>query len=96
MAEKNQEANPPLDLPNEPLPRRYNEVLEPKEAKKTEWAELVGVKVEEAEKKIKEEMEGVEIQVVPEGSFVTCDFKPQRVRLFVDESSKVAREPRIG
>nr|P81712.1 RecName: Full=Subtilisin inhibitor CLSI-I [Canavalia lineata]AAB32689.1 subtilisin inhibitor, CLSI-I [Canavalia lineata, seeds, Peptide, 65 aa] [Canavalia lineata]prf//2024227A subtilisin inhibitor [Canavalia lineata] len=63
--------------------------------RKTSWPELVGVTAEEAEK-IKEEMSGVEIQVVPPGSFVTADYKPQRVRLYVDESNKVTRTPGIG
>ncbi|KAH1111271.1 hypothetical protein GYH30_009878 [Glycine max] len=46
-------------------------------------------------KKIKE-MSRAEIQVVPPGYFVTADFKPQRVRLYVDESNKVTSAPRIG
>jgi len=48
-----------------------------------------------SEKKIKE-MSRAEIQVVPPGYFVTADFKPQRVRLYVDESNKVTSAPRIG
>ena len=50
---------------------------------------------EEAEKKIKEEMPGADVQVVPHDSLVTMDFRPQRVRLFVD-SQKVVRTPGIG
>lgn len=63
---------------------------------KTSWPELVGVTAEEAERKIKEEFAGVEIQVVPPGYFVTADFKSQRVRLYVDESQKVTRTPMIA
>jgi len=54
------------------------------------------VTAEEAERKIKEEMPGVEIRVVPPGYFVTADYKTQRVRLYVDESNKVTRAPTIG
>jgi len=45
------------------------------------WYELVGVPAEEAERKIKKKMLGVEIRVVPPGYFVTADYKTQRVRL---------------
>jgi hypothetical protein len=63
---------------------------------KTSWPELVGVTAEEAERKIKEEKSGAEIQVVPPDSFVTADYRTQRVRLYVDESNKVIRTPGIG
>ena len=36
---------------------------------KTSWPELVGAAAEEAEKKIKEEMPGADVQVVPHDSF---------------------------
>lgn len=74
----------------------YNQLLGTNNPTKTSWPELVGVTAEEAEKKIKEEMGGAEIQVVPPGYFVTADFKPKRVRLYVDESNKVTRAPGIG
>lgn len=63
---------------------------------KTSWPELVGVTAEEAEKKVKEEVTGIEIQVVPPGNFVTADFRTNRVRLYVDEANKVIRTPGIG
>ncbi|KAG4989070.1 hypothetical protein AAZX31_11G177900 [Glycine max] len=98
MAEEKQGqgTNPPQEQPNEPLPRDYNQLLGTNNPTKTSWPELVGVTAEEAEKKIKEEMGGAEIQVVPPGYFVTADFKPKRVRLYVDESNKVTRAPGIG
>ncbi|XP_020238744.1 subtilisin inhibitor CLSI-I [Cajanus cajan] len=97
MAEQKQQGtNPAQEQPNEPLPRSFNQLLGTNNPRKTSWPELVGVTAEEAEKKIKEEMSGVEIQVVPPGYFVTADFKPQRVRLYVDESNKVNRTPGIG
>jgi hypothetical protein len=63
---------------------------------KTSWPELVGVTAEEAKKKIKEELAGADIKVVPQGSFITFDLRYQRVQLFVDESNKVVEIPRIG
>lgn len=74
----------------------YNQLLGTNNPTKKSWPELVGVTAEEAEKKIKEEMPEAEIQVVPHDSFVTADFKPHRVRLYVDLSNKVIRIPGIG
>ncbi|XP_061357484.1 subtilisin inhibitor CLSI-I-like [Gastrolobium bilobum] len=98
MAEENQGqgTNTPQEKPNDPLPRSYNQLLGTNNPTKTSWPELVGVTAEEAEKKIKEEMAGVEIQVVLPGYSVTFDYKIQRVRLYVDESKKVIRTPVIG
>ncbi|CAN4100362.1 unnamed protein product [Withania somnifera] len=58
--------------------------------------ELLGVTAEEAERKIKEEKPEVKIHIIPPNSMVTMDFRLDRVRLFVDESGKVAQEPRLG
>ncbi|XP_058758642.1 subtilisin inhibitor-like [Vicia villosa] len=98
MAEEKQGhgTNPPKEHPNEPLPRTYNQLLGTNNPTKTSWPELVGVTAEEAERKIKEEKPEAEIQVVPHDSFVTADYKIQRVRLYVDESNKVVRAPGIG
>lgn len=74
----------------------YNQLLGTNNPIKTSWPELVGVSAEEAERKIKEEKPEAEIQVVPHDSFVTADYKIQRVRLYVDESDKVVRVPGIG
>ncbi|OMO66364.1 Proteinase inhibitor I13, potato inhibitor I [Corchorus capsularis] len=79
------------------LPRTYGSLLGSNStAPKMEWPELVGLTPEEAEKKIKEEMPRVRIQVVRANSFVTMDFNQARVRLFLDPSGKVQRPPRIG
>ncbi|XP_061357485.1 subtilisin inhibitor CLSI-I-like [Gastrolobium bilobum] len=98
MAEEKQGygTNPPQEQPNESLPRSYNQLLGTNNPTKTSWPELVGVTAEEAEKKIKEEMAGVEIRVVLPNYGVTCDYKTQRVRLYVDESKKVIETPMIG
>lgn len=60
------------------------------------WTELVGMKGEEAEKKIKEDMPTAKTHIIPQDSFVTMDFRTDRVRIFVDHSGKVARPPSIG
>ncbi|WJX29959.1 hypothetical protein P8452_18547 [Trifolium repens] len=98
MAEENQGhgTNPPQEQPDEPLPRRCNQLLRTNNPTKTSWSELVGVTAEEAKKKIKEELAGADIKVVPQGSFISFDLRYQRVRLFVDESNKVVEIPRIG
>ncbi|KAF7142550.1 hypothetical protein RHSIM_Rhsim05G0195200 [Rhododendron simsii] len=63
---------------------------------KTEWPEAVGLTAEEAERIIKEEKPGVQIQVLPPKSGCTQDYRPQRVRLHVDFSGKVHKPPTIG
>ncbi|XWS59852.1 hypothetical protein CRYUN_Cryun08bG0157500 [Craigia yunnanensis] len=78
------------------LPRTYGSLLGSNTAPKMEWPELVGLIPEEAERKIKEDMPRVQIQVVEANSFVTMDFNQGRVRLYVDPSGKVQRPPRIG
>ncbi|XP_057778092.1 subtilisin inhibitor CLSI-I-like [Salvia miltiorrhiza] len=64
---------------------------------KTAWPEVVGLTTEVAEKKIKEEVAtGTQVHVVPSDSFVTMDFRTDRVRIFIDSSGKVVRPPKIG
>jgi hypothetical protein len=63
---------------------------------KTTWPELVGFTAEEAERRIKEEKPGAQIQVVQPDCFVTMDFRQNRVRLHVDSLGKIQRAPRIG
>ncbi|XP_034694648.1 subtilisin inhibitor CLSI-I-like [Vitis riparia] len=65
-------------------------------APKTTWPEVVGMTVEEAERKIREDMPRVQFQVVQPNCFVTMDFNTRRVRLYVDSEGKVSRAPRIG
>lgn len=61
-----------------------------------QWPDVVGMSVEEAEKKIKEDMPMATFQVVLPERFVTCDYNERRVRLYVDSSSKVVRTPGVG
>nr|KAJ0204737.1 hypothetical protein LSAT_V11C500285340 [Lactuca sativa] len=75
---------------------KIHRVLKPNKQGHTTWPELVGMKAEDAEKKIKEEMSGAMVHVVPQDTFLTMEFRSNRVRLFVDSSQNVVRAPRIG
>ncbi|KAJ8749889.1 hypothetical protein K2173_013804 [Erythroxylum novogranatense] len=59
------------------------------------WPELVGLTAEEAAKKIKEEIPGIQI-VVTRSNIATMDFHFNRVILYVDCEGKVEHVPRIG
>lgn len=64
---------------------------------KSAWPEVIGLTAEEAERKIKEETSAnTRVHVVPHDSFVTMDFRTDRVRIFVDSSDNVVRSPTIG
>jgi hypothetical protein len=66
----------------------YNQCLRTNNLTKKSWHdELVGLTAEEAKRKINRPE--ADIQVVPQGHHVTFDYKPGRVRLYVDESNKV-------
>uniref|UniRef100_A0A7N0RHH3 Uncharacterized protein n=1 Tax=Kalanchoe fedtschenkoi TaxID=63787 RepID=A0A7N0RHH3_KALFE len=67
-----------------------------REPAKTTWPELVGTPAGEAERKVKEEMKGARIVVVPPDTFVNADYRTDRVRLYVDDAGNVVRPPRIG
>ncbi|KAI3525838.1 hypothetical protein L1887_04967 [Cichorium endivia] len=87
MAGENQQNTPSTESP---------QIVPCNPTVKTTWPELVGMKAEDATKKIKEEMLGAMIHVVPQDSFLTMEFRSNRVRLFVDSSQNVVRAPRIG
>ncbi|KAL5709509.1 hypothetical protein ACHQM5_020189 [Ranunculus cassubicifolius] len=91
MAEDNKE-----ELPSLPLPILGIENAVSSSSSKTHWPELMGLSAEEAQSKIKLDMVGAEVQVVPPDHFVTMDFNTQRVRLYLDASGKVARTPQVG
>ncbi|RWR87886.1 Proteinase inhibitor [Cinnamomum micranthum f. kanehirae] len=64
---------------------------------KSVWPELLGVAGEVAKRTIEEENSLVTAQIVKEGSIITADFRCDRVRVWVDESTGiVTRVPRIG
>ncbi|KAF9679946.1 hypothetical protein SADUNF_Sadunf06G0068600 [Salix dunnii] len=98
MTEENQQnkspQEPPADQAVPALPRMYGLGSNP--VPKSTWAELVGLTAEEAERKIKEEKPGAQIQVVQPDCLVTMDFRQNRVRLHVDSYGKIERAPRIG
>ncbi|KAL5202506.1 hypothetical protein ABZP36_013458 [Zizania latifolia] len=61
--------------------------------RRTSWPEVVGMPAEEAKKVILKDMPDANIVVLPVGSAVTLDYRPDRVRIFVDT---VAITPTIG
>ncbi|KAM0841161.1 hypothetical protein ACQ4PT_059204 [Festuca glaucescens] len=63
------------------------------DAPKTEWPELVGHTIKEAEEKIKADRPDLDVQVVTVGTIVTTEFNENRVRIWVDT---VAQTPKIG
>lgn len=63
---------------------------------KEEWPELAGKTGEEAKAAILKDDSKLQVDVLPEGSMVTMDYRLDRVRIFVDEAGKVARAPRKG
>ncbi|KAI8556679.1 hypothetical protein RHMOL_Rhmol05G0272300 [Rhododendron molle] len=91
MAEENNETKIPQGQNG-----HESAVIPPRTSPKMRWPEVVGLTIEEAERIIKKEKPGVQIQVVPPEHFVTCDYIVQRVRLHVDSSGKVATPPIIG
>jgi hypothetical protein len=59
----------------------------------TSWPEVVGMSIEEAKKVILKDKPDADIQVLPVGTPVTKDFRPNRVRIFVNT---VAETPHVG
>ncbi|KAK3009478.1 hypothetical protein RJ639_015439 [Escallonia herrerae] len=60
------------------------------------WPKLVGLTAEEAEAKIKEEMLGAVVHVIPPNHIITAIFRIDRVRISVDAAGKVFETPSIG
>mmetsp|Transcript_14620 Transcript_14620/g.21560 ORF Transcript_14620/g.21560 Transcript_14620/m.21560 type:complete len:91 (-) Transcript_14620:327-599(-) len=60
------------------------------------WPDLVGMSGEEAKAKLEEEHPGLTVQVIPEGSMMTMDYRTDRVRIMVDGENKVNAAPRVG
>jgi hypothetical protein len=57
---------------------------------------LSGMDGEEAKAMLKSEYPSLSIQLLPENSIVTMDYREDRVRLFVDKGGKVVKVPMIG
>ena len=69
------------------------------EQTRREWPELVGKPGEEAKEIILATGAAIgvtTVQIVPEDSMVTMDYRTDRVRIFVDSNGKVARTPIVG
>uniref|UniRef100_A0A0E0L0K2 Uncharacterized protein n=1 Tax=Oryza punctata TaxID=4537 RepID=A0A0E0L0K2_ORYPU len=62
-------------------------------ALKTEWPELVGLTIKQAQAKIKADRPELEVEVFPVGTIIETQFVPNRVILWVDT---VAEIPKIG
>ncbi|CAL4892553.1 unnamed protein product [Urochloa decumbens] len=63
---------------------------------KSSWPEVVGLPSEAAKQKILADRPDVQVIVLPVGSFVTTEFNPKRVRVFVNPAGYVAETPKIG
>ena len=63
---------------------------------KESWPELVGQTGEEAQKAIQEERSDVTVEILNELSPTTMDYRPDRVRIFVNKEGKVAGPPQCG
>ncbi|KAA8548764.1 hypothetical protein F0562_000448 [Nyssa sinensis] len=63
---------------------------------KSSWPELVGEKGEIAAATIEKENPLVNTEIVLKGSFVTADFRCDRVRVWVDKNGIVYTTPVIG
>ncbi|CAD6334925.1 unnamed protein product [Miscanthus lutarioriparius] len=61
--------------------------------KKTCWPEFVGLSITQAVPSILKDMPNAEIEVLALSSPMTHDFRPNRVRIFVDT---VAQTPMVG
>ncbi|KAL3694234.1 hypothetical protein R1sor_007885 [Riccia sorocarpa] len=60
------------------------------------WSELVGMKADEAKKKIQEEHPHLQVVVVSQNAMMTMDYNLRRVRIFKDKNEKVAMVPKLG
>ncbi len=65
------------------------------DANKTTWPELVGKNGLVAKVTISQAT-GFSVDVLPDGSMATMDFREDRVRIFVDDDGNVVRAPHIG
>ncbi|RWR76700.1 subtilisin inhibitor CLSI-I [Cinnamomum micranthum f. kanehirae] len=63
---------------------------------KGRWPEVVGLTVEDAKNIIRKDKPRALFEVVPPNSCVSQDFRPQRVRLYVDHAGIIKRPPCIG
>jgi len=60
------------------------------------WGNLVGMTGEEAKQIILQAEPSLLVQVMPEDSMMTMDYRTDRVRVFVDGANKVVKQPNKG
>ncbi|XP_008224405.1 PREDICTED: glu S.griseus protease inhibitor-like [Prunus mume] len=65
-------------------------------AGKSSWPELVGTKGEEAVATIMKENPSLKAHTINQGSFITMDFRRDRVRVWIDEQGVVTAAPKIA
>lgn len=75
---------------------RHIEDFENMQNVKTLWTELNLVNVDEAVQRIKSERPELQVVKVKQGSMVTMDYSLNRVRVYFDESGRVAAPPKVG
>mmetsp|Transcript_6980 Transcript_6980/g.10647 ORF Transcript_6980/g.10647 Transcript_6980/m.10647 type:complete len:131 (+) Transcript_6980:80-472(+) len=95
---KDLKKEPTPKLPAEPCEKEPNLVVQvPDTSNKIKWPELVGVDGKEAKAKIEKERPDLKlVATIPSGYMVTADYRPDRVRIYLDEDGKVARAPQTG
>ncbi|GJM88224.1 hypothetical protein PR202_ga04262 [Eleusine coracana subsp. coracana] len=64
--------------------------------RKTSWPELKGVPAQVAKRKILADRPDTQVVVLPEGSFVTMEFKPKRVRAPSTTPTLLHKSPRLA
>ncbi|KAI5649401.1 hypothetical protein M9H77_35406 [Catharanthus roseus] len=64
--------------------------------KKSSWPELVGAPATVAFRIIERQNKDVNATIVDDSSFVSGDFRCDRVRIFVNRQNFVTRTPRVG
>ena len=60
-----------------------------------DFSKYVGMNAQQARREITSQTP-YDVRVVPDGSMVTMDYNPLRVRLFTDKNGNIARHPRAG
>ncbi|KAI3859382.1 hypothetical protein MKW92_032154 [Papaver armeniacum] len=63
---------------------------------KSSWPELVGYSGESAAEIIKRENTYVDAILVPKGSYITMEFRWDRVWVLINKAGKVCQIPTIG
>jgi hypothetical protein len=63
---------------------------------KSSWPELMGVQATLAATAIAHDRPDVAVEVLPPGAPIIPDYNPERVRVFIDDNSLVAKIPVIG